>query len=416
MYFSSAFFASTVLLLPTFVTPSCLVNVTKYAGETNGQYVVTFKFSNATLSFANGNNKVHCYKIINGCAGKFTDKEIQELQANPDVEGIYEDGLGKAAFEANEYEDGLREAAFKANQFVLFSWSMLADNKLINVRYNATWGLARLSSKDKLKYKNVTATDFPFHYFDDAGEGIDIYIVDSGVYLDHTDFGGRAKWGATFVGKPGIDGYGHGTCGLAAGATYGVAKKANIIAVKVMDEKGVDGLDYIYKSAKASGHPSVVCVSLVVDPFQPLDDAVVKLTNDDILLVAAAGNQGKDANLYSPGRCPQSITIAATNIEDGQRASSNHGLAVFMFAPGEDIISTSIEDKHATSIGSGTSASAAYVAGIVATIQKIVTYDPVTVSGMKYILHSLSLKNKVQPISKGKLTPNRLAQNGFKED
>ncbi|KAG6886444.1 hypothetical protein C0995_007752 [Termitomyces sp. Mi166 len=93
MYFPATFFDT--LISSIFAISSNLVDITKYAGKTNGGYIVMFKSNNATHSFANGNNMViYCYKIINACAGKFTDQCIKGLQANPDVEGIYEDGLG----------------------------------------------------------------------------------------------------------------------------------------------------------------------------------------------------------------------------------------------------------------------------------------------------------------------------------
>ncbi|KAG6888230.1 hypothetical protein C0995_009607 [Termitomyces sp. Mi166 len=177
-----------------------MVDVTKYAGETNGGYIVMFKSKDAASSFANGNNMVtYCYEIIDACAGKFTDQCIQELQANPNVKGIYEDGIGSAS-------------------------ELPGSNPIV--------GLANIVLS--------RATNFPFYYDSQAGQSSDIYVIDTGVYLNHTDFGGRARWGATFAGKPNVDENGHGTfcAGLTAGATYGVAKKANIIAVKVMNSTG----------------------------------------------------------------------------------------------------------------------------------------------------------------------------------
>lgn len=58
----------------------------------------------------------------------------------------------------------------------------------------------------------------------------------SGVDVNHSDFDGRAFWGGNFVpGSPDTDENGHGTiiAGIAAGTSFGVAKKANIISVKV---------------------------------------------------------------------------------------------------------------------------------------------------------------------------------------
>ncbi|KAG6860401.1 hypothetical protein C0995_011607 [Termitomyces sp. Mi166 len=361
------------------------VDVTKYSGETNGGYIVMFKSNNATHSFANGNNMVtYCYEIINACAGEFTDNCIQELQANSDVEGIYEDGIG-----------GINAAS---------EWAQA-------IQTNATWGLARLSSKTQLKYTNVTATDFTFYYDPEAGQSSDIYVIDTGVYLNHTDFGGRARWGATFAGKPNVDENGHGTfcAGLAAGATYGVAKKANIIAVKVMNGTGIRGLDYVHQTAQISGRSSVVSFSLTWEALQPLDDAVDKLAHYEIPVVVSAGNNATNASLFSPGRASSAITIAASNILDQQIVASNSGEAIFMFAPGSNIISAYIGNKDATAIHSGTSASAAYVAGIVASFQ---IHGKMSVNWMKFDLDVASLKGILKD-NKASMTPNRLAQNGY---
>ncbi|KAG6901314.1 hypothetical protein C0995_013746 [Termitomyces sp. Mi166 len=384
MYLYSAFYASIALVLPAFVTPHSLINVVKYAGETTGGYIVTFKTSNATLSYgAKENNIKYCYKFINGCAGKFTDKQLQELQVNPDVTGIYEDGVGRIAM----------------------------------IQTNATWGLARFSSAKKLRYTKITATNFKFQYNDNAGKGADIYVVDSGVYADHRDFGGRAKWGKTFAGQPNIDENGHGTScsGVAAGSTYGVAKHANIIAVKVTGSSGevsvsdvIAGLDYVHQSVKASHRPSVINMSLWFSVHPLLDDAVIRLTEDNIIVVAAAGNFAKSASSYSPAHVQSAITVAASNITDQQTSFSNYGPAVDIFAPGENIVCPFNQNKYSIRVGSGTSLSAAYVSGLVATLQALKRF---TTDEMKDKLNNLALKGVLTNVSLG--TPNILAQNGL---
>ncbi|KAG6860914.1 hypothetical protein C0995_006038 [Termitomyces sp. Mi166 len=279
----------------------------------------------------------------------FTNKYIQELQANSDVEGIYEDVIGKATA----------------------------------TQTNATWGLARLSSKNKLKYKKVIL------------RRITHTIVYKGVYLDHEDFGGRAKWGATFGGYPDIDDNGHGThcAGIAAGNTYGVAKHANIIAVKVMNENkarasdALSGLDYIQDSFKICGHPSIVSISITWPKFTPLDDAVAQVS---------AGNDGKNASDYSPGCAPSAITVAASNIEDQQTWYSNYGSSVDIFAPGDDIVSAFIGGIHATAVQSGTSMAAPYVSGLAATLRALGHF---TADEMRNMLHYLALKKVLSDVS-----------------
>ncbi|KAG6870972.1 hypothetical protein C0992_012020, partial [Termitomyces sp. T32_za158] len=123
MRFSTSFFAIVASILPALAVPSPLINVVKAPGGTKGGHIVTFKSGDARLSFANKANNsslTYHYDIINGIAGKFTDEEIEELRANSGVEAIYEDGV----------------------------------IKISGLRTNAPWGLARLSSKDKLVNQN----------------------------------------------------------------------------------------------------------------------------------------------------------------------------------------------------------------------------------------------------------------------
>ena len=65
--------------------------------------------------------------------------------------------------------------------------------------------------------------------------GVDVYVVDTGIYIKHSEFEGRARWGTTIPKKDfDVDANGYGThcAGIIAGKTFGVAKRANLIAVK----------------------------------------------------------------------------------------------------------------------------------------------------------------------------------------
>ncbi|KAG6871813.1 hypothetical protein C0995_016237 [Termitomyces sp. Mi166 len=350
---SLAPFDDTVLIISVFTILSLMVNIVKCHDEMNEEYIVTFKSDSSRISFVKHNNAsiTYYYDIINGIAGKFTKKQINELRANSDVEEIYKDSIVEAAA----------------------------------TQTNSTWGLARLSSKTKLVYQNATATNFTFNYFAQAGQGVDIYIVDTGVYINHTEFGGRAKWGATFGGYPDVDDNGHGThcAGTAASTTYGVAKQADIIAVKVLDHSGygktsdiISGLEYIEKSAQASGRHSVALVAVTIP-----------------------GNTGKQASNYSPACAPSAITVGASNITDDEALFSNYGPAVTMLAPGVDVISTWIGNDNATMIKTGTCMAAAHISGLAATFLTTGNYTP---AAMKNWLVNIALKNALNNICKSK--------------
>ncbi|KAG6860280.1 hypothetical protein C0995_013330 [Termitomyces sp. Mi166 len=335
MHFFAAFFATVALILPTFAILS-------------GRYIVMLKSTNATQSLTNkGIPLKACYKIINGCTGTFTHEQIKTLQANPNVEGIYKDGIVKVAA----------------------------------IQTGTTWGLARLSSKHKLKEQDP------------------LYA------LTQTDFDGRAKWGATFGEYPDRDETGHGThvAGIIASKTVGVAKQAHIIAVKVVGgDNDIWGLDYVYMLSYASlklGRRSVVNMSLGYPASKPIHDALAKLTNQ-VVLVAAAGNKAERASILSPANSQSVITVAASNISDCQTSFSNWGRSVNIFAPGENIVSLGIEDSRAFSLSSGTSMAAAHVSGLAAAF---LTWKMYTTAQMHNQLAKYALKNVISGIKDRKL-------------
>ncbi|KAG6876006.1 hypothetical protein C0993_006262 [Termitomyces sp. T159_Od127] len=349
MHLSAVFSA---LVLSVLVICSPPTNAIQSSNETQS-YIVTFKSADTRPSFATANstNVLYDYDIINGIAGNFTTEQIQELRADPNVEDIYEDNM----------------------------------MELDAIQTNATWGLARLSSKEKLRYQNATATNFTFYYNQDAGRNVDIYIVGMLLSLLHKGkfaFKYLSRFGLTSVDVRG------GELHLAdilmriilvmeptapASNTYGVAKQADIIAVKVMDKGDVrisnliSGLQYVYNSVKRSGRRSVVSVSISGPATPVVDDAVVK---------CSAGNKGREASRYSPARVPSAITVTSSDIADQQVKTSNFGLAVDIVAPGRNIISTGIGGRHATAIKSGTSMATAYVTGLVATFLTFGKYTP----------------------------------------
>ncbi|KAG0041314.1 hypothetical protein BGZ90_009939, partial [Linnemannia elongata] len=107
-------------------------------------------------------------------------------------------------------------------------------------------------------------------YANSAGAGVTAYVVDTGINTAHVDFGGRAKMGNNFIqGSPNTDENGHGThvAGTIGGNTYGVAKKVNLVGVKVLNRQGsgstsgiVAALDWIVSVNK--GKKAVVNMSV----------------------------------------------------------------------------------------------------------------------------------------------------------
>ncbi|MEU0160272.1 S8 family peptidase [Streptomyces sp. NPDC006261] len=251
------------------------------------------------------------------------------------------------------------------------SVAKVVQNKKFSI--NATqenppsWGLDRVDQAE-------TAGDNAYTYPDAAGEGVTAYVIDTGVRVTHEDFEGRATSGFDAVDNDddADDGNGHGThvAGTIAGAAHGVAKKAKIVGVRVLDDNGsgtteqvIAGIDWV--AANASG-PSVANMSLGGGADPALDAAVQKAIAAGITFGVAAGNESSDAGQGSPSRVPEAITVASSTEADEQSSFSNFGPVVDIYAPGSDITSTWNDSDTGTNTISGTSMSTPHVVGAAA--------------------------------------------------
>lgn len=248
---------------------------------------------------------------------------------------------------------------------------------------NAPWGLARISHRDSLSF----GTWNKYLYSADGGEGVDVYVIDTGTNYKHVDFEGRAHWGKTIPsGDADEDGNGHGThcSGTVAGKKYGVAKKAEVYAVKVLRSNGsgtmsdvVKGVEYAVqahneqvkkaKDGKRKGFKgSAANMSLGGGKSTTLDLAVNAAVENGIHFAVAAGNDNADSCNYSPAAAEQAVTVGASTLLDERAYFSNYGKCNDIFAPGLNILSTWIGSEHATNTISGTSMASPHIAGLLA--------------------------------------------------
>ena len=249
---------------------------------------------------------------------------------------------------------------------------------------NAPWGLARISHRNSLSF----GTFNKYLFAEDGGEGVDVYVIDTGTNIEHVDFEGRAHWGKTIPANDAdIDGNGHGThcSGTIAGKKYGVAKKANVYAVKVLKSNGsgtmsdvVKGVEWaalshadnVEAAKKGKGKKgfkgSAANMSLGGGKSVTLDLAVNAAVDAGIHFAVAAGNDNADSCNYSPAAAEKAVTVGASTLIDERAYFSNYGKCNDIFAPGLNIKSTWVGSKYATNIISGTSMASPHIAGLLA--------------------------------------------------
>ncbi|KAL3417504.1 subtilisin-like protease [Phlyctema vagabunda] len=279
---------------------------------------------------------------------------------------------------------------------------------------NAPPGLDRISSA------KAGATSYVFD--DSAGAGITAYIVDTGIRTTHTEFEGRAIWGTNTVNTVMTDENGHGShvAGTVGGATFGVAKSVELVAVKVLDADGagsnsgvIAGVNFVATNATARGlsGKAVMNMSLGGSKSAALNSAVAGLTRAGVLPIVAAGNENQDALNTSPGSAPSAITVGAIDAKDTRASFSNFGTAVDIFAPGVDVLSVGIASNTDTATLSGTSMASPHVCGLAAYLMALDT-SLTTPAAVTEKMLSLAAASGATALRTGTGTTTLIANNG----
>ncbi|KAI5949338.1 SUB8 [Candida jiufengensis] len=338
--------------------------------------------------------------VLVGYTGYFLDSTIELIRKNPLVDFIEKDSM----VYANEFD----------------------------VEKGAPWGLARVSHRQPLSLSSFDQ----YLYDSEGGDGVTAYVIDTGVNIKHEQFQGRAKWGKTIPsGDEDLDGNGHGShcSGTIGSKDYGVAKKVEIVAVKVLRSNGsgtmsdvVKGVEFAAKShqdaakaGKKGFKGSTANMSLGGGKSPALDLAVNAAVKAGLHFAVAAGNENQDACNTSPASAENAITVGASTISDARAYFSNYGKCVDIFAPGLNILSTYIGSDTATAYLSGTSMASPHICGLLsyylslqpgAESEFFVAADGVTPAQLKKNLISYGTEGVLADIPDD--TPNILAFNG----
>jgi subtilisin family serine protease len=331
-----------------------------------GRYIVVFHKNASRVDAATtvkyfasqGIKMKNIYKtVIKGFTANLTRAQLEKVRNHPSVSYVDQDGEAR-----------------------------IAQNPTCINQHNApSWGIARICNE-------IPPNDDDFWHLATYGSGVNVYIIDTGIYIAHKDFGGRAKWGytASDINPPGeYDGNGHGThcASTAVGTTYGVAKAATVIAVKCLGDGGggswsgvIESIEWVAEEhAKNPSARSVGSMSLGGGKMQSCNDATIGATQAGVVMVAAAGNGNSDTCGFSPasasfnnGQVTAVIAVGATEqgpTQDQRSSFSNYGgQCTTVMAPGTSITGAWIGANDAERTISGTSMACPHVAGVAASV------------------------------------------------
>ncbi|KAK3903312.1 peptidase S8/S53 domain-containing protein [Staphylotrichum tortipilum] len=350
-----------------------------------GKYIVKLREGVTDETLTKAVSKIakadHVYKggKFKGFAGKIADSVLDELRSLPEVEYVEEDAI------------------FTINTYVS--------------QPNAPWGLGRISNRAKGSTTYV--------YDDSAGAGTCSYVIDTGIYVGHSQFGGRATFLANYADSSNTDGNGHGThvAGTIGSDAYGVAKKTKLYAVKVLGADGsgttsgvVAGMNFVATDAPNRSCPNgtVANMSLGGGYSASINNAAAALVRAGVFLAVAAGNDNSDAANYSPASAATACTVGATDKNDNKASYSNYGSVVDILAPGTSILSTWIGSSTATNTISGTSMATPHITGLGAYLLALL--GPKTPAQLCEYIRTIATNGAIAGFPSN--TVNKLAFNG----
>lgn len=204
----------------------------------------------------------------------------------------------------------------------------------------------------------LTKPHFPQAWDKSQGAGVKIAMVDTGIFAGHVDLKDKIVAQKDFVNNDAVanDDNGHGThvSGIAAATTnnaQGVAggcPDCKLVVAKVLGSDAMGSLSDVADGIIWSTDQGAKVINLSLgapESTTALNNAVVYAASKGAVLVAAAGNQGKNKKLY-PAALPQVIAVTATRGSGRPARFSNYGRWVDVAAPGVNILSTTRDGKY----------------------------------------------------------------------
>jgi subtilisin family serine protease len=349
-------------LLPDFSTRSEPAPLLEHRGARKlpGEYIVVLHDGADANAVAarHGKSPKHVYSAaLNGFATALTMGELQRLRHDDAVRYVEEDGIAEI-HQQMQAPTNMPDIGGPSTQVTQPTPATL-------------WGLDKLDQD----FGSGLSGNYNYTIY---GNGVNVYVLDTGIRTTHNEFDGlianRAKAGALgfdAMGGNGQDCNGHGThiAGTIGGWTYGVAKKAKLYSVRVVDCNGagpwsnvIAGIDWVTnKHVK----PAVGVMALGgAGVVTAVVDAVNTSIDYGVTYVVSAGSSNSDACTFTPSGIVRAITVAATDNTNARHPASNWGACVDTNSPGIGVQSAWWTSDVASQIISGTSPAAAHVAGL----------------------------------------------------
>lgn len=330
-------------------------------------------------------------------SGEFPEKALKRLRRCPMVSELTAD-ITFQAFELMEQDDAPRHLVSLSNQY------------------------GHSDHRNSYYYDN-----------DVNGKGVNVYVIDGGIDRQGRQFSGRILAGVDFTNNTQgtTDVHGHGThvAGIIGSKTFGVAKDADLIILKVLDSQGqgslgliVSALEFAVNHHRQSGIPGVANLSLGA-PYSTLINRVVdSVSRAGLVVVVAAGNAAQNACNVLPASAKSAITVGAIDDRTNRIAEfSNWGPCVDIFASGVDVASVSAKKlklqkllkllRQGLHVYSGTSMAAPVVAGLIANFLSM----GISPDSVKNHMLELAIDGSIprDDIIARPNTPNLVAYNGL---
>ena len=339
----------------------------------DGSYIIVLKDgadARSVAAIAKANPDFVYTASFNGFAARLNQGQLNALQHNPNVEYVEEDAV-------------VQNSATQSG---------------------ATWGIDRTDQR-------ALPLSGTYNYTTTASN-VNAYVIDTGIYTSHAQFGGRATNVYDALGGNGQDCNAHGThvAGTIGSSTYGLANAVRLRGVRVLNSQrsgrsaGVlAGIDWVRPNHVK---PALANMSLGGGYSATENTAVTNLVNAGVFLAVAAGNENQNACNTSPASAAAVTTVAASDRTDTRASFSNYGSCVDIYAPGVSITSTWL--NGGTNTISGTSMASPHVAGVAALYKA--TYGDASQSTINSWLVNNSTANVIKSNPTG--TVNRLLFKG----